>query len=270
MVFQKIYTRIDAVLQQNRFQHLIRQSKYRHQLSELPSGLLPHWQRSAKNEFTGIPSDAVFFIQAAEGLMMFFDCVRRSEQACGLPSKAADSIWHAWLNLPQSDFKAQTVESFCRQHFGREIPHVEATQMESDMSAALAATLLQLRRIAGKDPLSHFAPDLFTLDRRLKMPRGYSYQMQGGRIGWQNMSLLGKGTGATFYPSSFEPAQLMALGLITAPMLELHQRKQAEQAVQQGGSCGSSGSMQISSCDSGSDGGCDGGSCGSGCGGGCS
>ena len=270
MLFKKIYARIDAVLQQNRFQHLIRRSKYRHQLSELPSGLLPHWQRTAKNEFTGIPSDAVFFIQATEGLMMFFDCIRRSEQACGLPSKAADSVWHAWLSLPQSDFNAQTVDSFCRQHFGREIPHIEAKQMASDMGVALASTLLQLRQIAGKDRLSNFAPDLFTLDRRLKMPRGYSYQMQGERLAWQHMSLLGTGSGATFFPSSFEPAQLLALGLITAPMLELHQRRQAQQAAQQGGSCGSSGGIQTSSCDAGSDGCADGGSCGSGCGGGCS
>ncbi|MFZ6799299.1 hypothetical protein [Undibacterium sp. Di24W] len=222
-------------LQQLRYQRFIRQSPYRKVLSELPPSLLPHWQAHAKDEFTGIPDDAIFFIRAAEGLMMFFDCVKQSGQcgnaSCALPSKAADSVWHAWLDLPQARFTEVDVDNFCRKHFGRTIPHMPAAQMDAEakgsMAVALATSLVQLRHIEGKDALSHTAPALFTLDKRLKMPRGYSYSMAGDKLGFQNMSLLGQGTGATLFPAAFMPMELLAIGLISAPMLEHYQRKQA-------------------------------------------
>ena len=76
-----------------RSQHIIRRSKYQKALSDIPDNLFGFWQTMASREFPGIPRDAVFFMRAAEGLMMFFDCVKHSEQACALPSKAADSVW---------------------------------------------------------------------------------------------------------------------------------------------------------------------------------
>jgi len=51
---------IKSWLQQLRYQRFIRQSPYRKVLSELPAGLLPHWQAHARDEFTGIPDDAIF------------------------------------------------------------------------------------------------------------------------------------------------------------------------------------------------------------------
>lgn len=234
-------------LEQLRYQRFIRQSPYRKVLSELPASLLPHWQAHAKGEFTGIPDDAIFFIRAAEGLMMFFDCVKQTSQrgkaVCALPSKAADSVWHAWLDLPQASFADVDVDSFCQKHFGRTIPHVAAAQIEGEakgaMAEALATSLVQLRRIEGKDALSHTAPALFTLDKRLNMPRGYSYGMAGDKLGFQHMSLLGQGTGAMLFPAAFLPLELLAFGLITAPMLEHYQRKQAGLIAAQNNDTGS-------------------------------
>jgi len=242
-------------LQQLRYRRFIRQSPYRKVLNELPASLLPHWQAHAKDEFTGIPDDAIFFIRAAEGLMMFFDCVKQSDRhgdtPCALPSKAADSVWHAWLDLPQARFTDVDVDSFCQKHFGRRIPHVAATDMdagaEGSMAVALANSLVQLRRIEGKDALSHTAPTLFTLDKRLNMPRGYSYSMAGDKLGFQNMSLLGQGTGATLFPAAFMPLELLAIGLISAPMLEHYQRKQAALVAAQNSDTSSSSDFGTSS-----------------------
>ena len=73
--------------------NLRRSSRYSPQLNDIPDPLYAYWKRSAQFEFKGIPQDAFFFATAAEGLMIFFDCVRNSSRPCALPSQAADSVW---------------------------------------------------------------------------------------------------------------------------------------------------------------------------------
>ncbi|MBC3911355.1 hypothetical protein [Undibacterium umbellatum] len=242
-------------------------SDYRRQLVEIPNAVFLHWQTTAKNEFPGIPSDAVFFTRAAEGLMMFFSCVQRSKQACALPSKAADSVWHAW-----NDWSSIHLDKFCCKHFGSTIPHVEAEQMASEMDLALANCLVTAQRAEGSWPGSSSVPRLFALDGKLHMPHDYSYFATSARVGFQNMNSRGVGAGKSTYPESLGAAQLLAAGLISTLAYEEMVKKQA-QAANNGSSCGSSGSsssLDNGSCDSGG-GSCDGGgsSCGGGCGGGC-
>ncbi|BBB65647.1 hypothetical protein UNDYM_1394 [Undibacterium sp. YM2] len=248
--------------QMMRAKNIVQYSDYRRQLVEIPNAVFLHWQAKAKYEFPGIPSDAVFFARAAEGLMMFFSCVSRSKQACALPSKAADSIWHAW-----NSWSSISLDNFCCKHFGSTIPHVEAENMASDMDAALANCLVTAQRVDGIWPGKPALPRLFALDSKLHMPHGYAYFATTSRIGFQNMNARGTGEGKSTYPESFGAAQLLAAGLITTLAYEEMIKKQA-QAANTGSSCGGGSSCGSSSGDSG---GCDGGgsSCGSSCGGGC-
>lgn len=247
-----------------RYQSIIRKSSFQHALEDLPPTLYDHWRAVAPQEFDGIPTDAIFFIRAAEGLMRFFDCVRYSTHPCALPSKAADSVWHAWIDLPATGTPSSSIDDFCRRHFKREIPHLEASDMPVAMNHGLAATLVIARRRGGRDPAAPSLPALFALDRSLKMPNGYAYRMSQQGIYLNAMNARGKEMGTTKYMNSLDPSALLALGFITQASFDAYEteRLRTQQAASSGGNCGSSSSCGSSSCDGGS-------SCGSSCGGGC-
>ena len=46
-----------------RYQQVVQRSRFQRELEELPPGLFEHWQECAPQEFHGIPTDAIFFIQ---------------------------------------------------------------------------------------------------------------------------------------------------------------------------------------------------------------
>lgn len=227
---------------------LKRRSRYREQLDDLPPGLYAYWARSAPGEFKGIGCDALFFARAAEALMEFFDCVAFSGKPCALPSKAADSVWHAWLR-----FAPGSLHAFCMKHYRRLIPHLEAQAMPGPMDEALATCLVAARRIAGVAPGANWLPALFALDARLKMPHGYGYRMAGHRIGVADLDARGRAMRESF------PHSLTAAGLVQSGLIHEWEVPKTPQDAGAGGGGSSDG------CDSG-DGG-DGGSCG-GCGGG--
>lgn len=242
---------------------ITRHSVYHKELNDLPESLFTHWQNTAELEFPGIPRDAVFFACAAEGLIMFFACVQQSDGACALPSKAADSVWHAWSNLSQAK-----LDTFCRTHYGRTIPHIEVEQMGTSMDLSLARTLLQARRQDRLVQTSITAPALFTLDRRLKMPGGYAYKVVQGKIGFANMNQAGMSDGAMHFPIGFGATELLAAGLISQNTFDAHALK--KKTDMDGSACGSSYSGTSCDATSSCDTGCScGSSCGSSCGGGC-
>lgn len=260
---------------------IFKQSRYSQQLQDLPESLFPIWRTTAKREFPGIPSDAIFFARAAEGLMTFFDCAKRSSLPCALPSRAADSVWHVWAALSPIG-----LDAFCRKHFGREIPHVEATQMPGKTDEALAACLVQARKLQGLFEASNTVPNLFALDRVLKMPNGYAYQTKGAALGFRDINRQGEPQGAYTFPDAFKTHELLALGLISAVALEAAERRLRDQGSaayasdtgstdytapsSRHGDGGSSdcnyGDASASDCASGADSGSAGSSCGSSCG----
>ena len=233
---------------------LVQGSPCRTAIMDLPDTLYPFWKRSAGLEFEGIPQDAFFFIRAAEGLLLFFDCVRYSGKPCALPSKAADSVWHAWAKMSPAG-----LDAFCLKHFGRRIPHVEAANMTAQMEDALANCLVQARRLEGKPEAGMSVPRLFALDRKLKMPGGFGYKLVGGQVAFSDMDGRGVPRGDVFYPSSLAPVELLMAGVITQRAYDayVHRAKSGGSAC--GVGCGTA------ACDGG--GGC-GSSCGGGCGGG--
>ncbi|MCH8619703.1 hypothetical protein [Undibacterium sp. TS12] len=263
-----MFNKIKNKISQLRVKSIIFHSPHRQALSEIPDAVMTYWQIKAKKEFPGIPSDAVFFIRAAEGLMEFFECVKRSKRPCALPSKAADSVWHVW-----NSWSSINLDCFCQKHFGCTIPHVEAEKMDGPLDLALAATLVETRYMERLMPASVTVTRLFALDRKLKMPGGFAYKISRQQVGFQNMNERGKGKGHMIFPASFSIIELAAAGLITAEVYEeaMRQQAKAQAAANSGGSsCGSgfSDSGGSSSCDAGS-GDCGGSSCGSSCGGGC-
>jgi hypothetical protein len=187
------------------------QSTYAAVLADVPGALFSHWSQTAHEEFPGIPRDASFYAQSAEGLMMFFDCAAAAGRSCALPSRAADSVWHAWTQLD-----AAGLERFCIRHFGRSIPHIERASMQKgEMGKALAVCLVQARRRAAKPPAGPDLPRLFTLDTRLGMPRGFSYGIIGGVVACSDLDELGQPDGRPSFPNALAPQGLLQAGLIS-------------------------------------------------------
>lgn len=214
-------------------------SAYREAMQDLPLTLYPYWKRTARYEFKGIPQDAFFFTLAAEGLLMFFDCVARSGKPCALPSRAADSVWHAWARMSPSG-----LDAFCLKHFGRTIPHVEAAAMEAQMEDALANCLVQARQLAALPLAGTGLPPLFALDRKLKMPGGFAYRMVSGQVAFAPMNRHGKPEGDVFFPSRLAPVELLMAGLITQSAYDAYVRR----ATTNGTACGTGGSACGSGC----------------------
>jgi hypothetical protein len=257
-----------------RASRITRRSRHGAAVIHISPNLYEYWQRTAHLEFPGIPKDKVFYASALAGLLDFFACVRDSNKPCGLPSAAADSVWHAWAARAPGN-----LERFCVQYFGRPIPHIEEADMRPQMEAALATCMVQARRLERRDPVAPSVPSLFSLDRQLRMPRGYSYELKNGSVVTQRLDSHGTPHGGQRYLGGLECVQLLAAGLISQQVYDHHMRYQP--GTSSGGACGSSSSYSTSSdssaasCDSssGGDGGCDGGGGGGdgggGCGGGC-
>jgi hypothetical protein len=224
-------------------------------LRAIPLRLYDYWRDNAHNEFPGIPKDAVFFMRAAEGMIAFFRCIAESKKTCALPSKAADSVWHAWIAMDKGGLNV-----FCRRWFGRVIPHTEAEQLDLPLDEALANTLVTLRRLQGLGEAGDAVPSLFTLDRRLKMPEGYGYNPFLGSVGFVKLGKDGKPSEDWNRHYALLPTTLLGLGLISESAYGKYREEQSKR--KDGGGCGGSGCGS-----SGDSSGC-GSSCG-GCGGGC-
>ncbi|MES2299836.1 MAG: hypothetical protein V4582_22545 [Pseudomonadota bacterium] len=224
-------------------------SRYAAARRQIPKELFAHWKRTAPAEFPAIPVSAYFYASATEGLLSFFECAARSPNACALPSKAADSVWHAWSRYSQSG-----LDAFCKRQFGKVIPHVEAGAMAGDMDLALATCLAQARKQSKLSTASPTVPMLFALDKRLKMPGGYAYRVDNGKVGFMHMDGRGAPAGPMNYPSSLDLDGLLAAGLVSAGAYAFYMRQQGRKPDPStaGASCGSDCG---SACASGGDGG---------------
>jgi len=241
-------------------------STYAQVLDDVPAALFPYWAQTSQPEFPSIPRDASFFAQSAEGLMMFFDCAAAARKTCALPSRAADSVWHAWMRLDEVG-----LHRFCIRHFGKIIPHVQKATMGAGMHEALAVCLAQARRRASQPAAGTHLPRLFSLDRRLGMPHGFAYWIIGGLVAYCVLDEFGNPDHDMVFPEALRPDSLVLLGLDgTADYHEAAGRAQRRER-DQGGADGPVSVMDIDGCADG-DGaasGDGGGSCGGGCGGGC-
>ncbi len=241
-------------------------SRNRKALRDMPPGLYDDWVRSAHIEFKGIPTDAFFYARAAEALLTFFECVKRHNMPCALPSKAADSVWHAWLRHSPA-----TLDAFCERHFGRRIAHVEAGDMSGGMQLPMARSLVTARLLERRNLAGPGVPGLFATDRKLRMPGGFAYHERRGFMVLSDMDERGVPAHAAQVPPGTDPWSLFDAGLIGSHDLNRWRERCLRSDTGSSTAGFDSGwSGDASGCDGGSsDGGSsgDGGSCGSGCGG---
>lgn len=241
-------------------------SPRRRALHNIPPGLYDYWARTAHIEFKGIPRDAFFYVRAADALLTFFECVRRSSRPCALPSKAADSVWHAWLR-----YSPASLDAFCERHFGRRIAHVEAAGMAGGMALPMAATLVAARALDGLGQFGCGVPRLFATDRALRMPRGFAWRGVGIGLACSRMDRHGQPVGAGQVHPATMPDFLFGAGLVAQgdydEWLRECRKHDRDRAI-----ADAAGSNADAACDIATGGGdsSDGGSsCGSSCGGGC-
>jgi hypothetical protein len=249
-------------LNELRAARLRRTSPWRAALADLPPGLESDWRTSAPREYEGIPTDAFFFVRAAEGLLRFFDAVRHSGRPCALPSNAADSVWHAWLRRDPIGF-----ERFCRRHVGAAVPHIERAALAGN---ALLHTFAACRARDGIEPRSMRLPALFGLDAALRMPGGNGYWSRAGEIVHARLNERGRGMWRARPHPELALTVLYGAGLVDRAILAAHLRRRAA-ATMDGGACGGVAFADGDACadGGGSDGGCDAGGSGCGSGGGC-
>lgn len=198
---------------------LRRTSPWRAALADLPAWLEPAWRHSAPREYEGIPTDAFFFVRAAEGLLRFFDAVRHSGRACALPSDAAGSVWHPWLRRDPIG-----LERFCRRHVGIAVPHVERNGLAS---SALLHTFAACCERDGVKPGTMRLPALFALDAGLRMPGGHGYWNRAGEIRYARLNERGRGMWRAAPHPELALAILVAHGLVAPQILAAHERRRA-------------------------------------------
>jgi hypothetical protein len=260
---------LTAALKFTRTQFTRLTSRNRKALRDMPPGLYDYWARTAPDEFQGIPTDAFFYVHASDALLTFFECIKRSNRSCALPSKAADSVWHAWLR-----YAPDHLDAFCKRHFGRPIPHVEAANMKQGMEEPMAMCLVTARTMDRLDLAGPNVPRLFATDRKLRMPFGSAYRVRRGHIVYSPINRHGRVLPQTHILPGTDPEFLFAAGLIAQGDYDRWLARCRNTATSDWGTSGSgssSSSVDSSGDDSGScdsDGGGDSGSgCGSSCGG---
>ncbi|WBS03874.1 hypothetical protein OU994_06185 [Pseudoduganella sp. SL102] len=260
---------LSRTLKTARAKRLRLMSPHREMLGDMPPELYDYWSRTAHLEFKGIPRDAFFYARAAEALLTFFDCVASTSRPCGLPSKAADSVWHAWLR-----YSPASLDDFCERHFRTRIPHVEAAAMSGGMARAIARTLVEARRQDGLALAGPNVPRLFRTDRALRMPGGFAYDYNGAQMTWAQIDARGRAQPAGPLRAT-DPSSLLAAGLITRTDYERFRKLyrwggdyRPGDGPTGGAAADGAGCDDGSSCGSQCGSSC-GGSCGSGCGGGC-
>ncbi|KAH9258644.1 hypothetical protein BASA81_003146 [Batrachochytrium salamandrivorans] len=138
----------------------------------IPKELEAHWGR--QTEFPGIPKEA--FPKALLGLVLYFDLASKSpsnRQQTALPSVAADSVWHAWMDWDKIN-NTQTLREFSTQRFGGEMSHLEA--VEFNLPPALLETFARNCEWERKSLTWGEIPTLFDLDFSLRVPFGFAYE----------------------------------------------------------------------------------------------
>lgn len=222
---------------------------------QIPTAMRTAWAQHAPDELPGLAVDDGAWLRCSLGLAQFFEACRlqHGHGACALPSKAADSVWHAWL---RSD--AASLADWQQRFFGRVVEHIEAEALGAPLEASLARTWAGACCSEGLGLLGPQLPLLFELDGLLGLPAGCAYQHEGGVLGHRQIDGFGQPSGAWVAHAAIAGGGLVALGLLSeAELVELRRRQDS------GSSCGAAAAAGDSGCASSADGGgcsCGGGS----------
>lgn len=226
--------------------------------SRIPPGVREAWVRQFALECPGRAADELTWLRSSVALAQFFEACRlqRERGACALPSRAADSVWHAWLA-----WDAPGLAQWQRRYFDLEVPHREAEALGAPLADSLARTWAGACASEGLSPLGPRLPLVFALDGLLALPNGWAYRFEALGLVHRDIDAAGRSPGRGILHAEVAGASLVGLGLLGEAELQALRRQQAAQG---GSSCGGAATGPSGACE-GSGGGCDGGS---GCGGG--
>lgn len=233
---------------------------------QIPATVRAAWARSAADELPGLAVDDATWLRCSTGLAQFFEACRLQQALgpCALPSKAADSVWHAWLRHDAADLAA-----WQQRHFGRTVEHREAEALGAPLEECLARTWAGACRSEGRSLVARRLPLVFALDGLLRLPTGWAYGHEGGELVHRQIDGFGQPGGVAVAHAALGAAGLATLGLLSAAEVEALRRRRSDDS---GGDGGFSWGASFGDGSDAGDGGCsgDGGgsSCGSGCGGG--
>ncbi|KQV49268.1 hypothetical protein ASC95_16770 [Pelomonas sp. Root1217] len=240
---------------------------------QIPPAVRAAWMRQAPDDFPGLAVDDAAWLRCSTGLAQFFEACRlqQAQGPCALPSKAADSVWHVWL---QTD--AAGLAAWQQRYFGQHVEHREAEALGAPLDECLARAWAGACRSEGRSPIAQRLPFLFALDGLMRLPTGWAYGHERGVLVHRQIDGFGQFSGSSTAHAAVGAAGLAGLGLLSASEAQATQRRRDDSGSGDGGfSWGYSFSDGGSSDCGSSDGGgasCDGGggsSCGgSGCGGG--
>lgn len=239
-------------------------SRVANAMLDIPLELQCYWREHGPKEFPGMPTSEKSWAWAVRGLLTYFAIAASSNKQTVLPSRAADSVWHAWLA-----WDAEHLRNFQMRHFNKSMSHLETKDMQSnkDTANALPRTWAMASKYEGLPILSGKIPFIFIVDRVLKMPQGWYYEHNTKSKQIEVADIDRSGVHKSRLVPGLTAASLLGLGLIAADEVQAWEKTNAAIASSnQGGSCGIG--ITTISCGSNSSGDGDGGSsCGGGCGG---
>lgn len=237
---------------------------------QIPSQIRTAWQVEIAETLPGMAVDEAAWVQCAVALAQFFEASRLQRDAgpCALPSRAADSVWHAWLRVDPGGLAA-----WQQRFFNRVIEHRESADLGAPVDECLARTWAAACRSEGRSALAARLPLVFALDGQLRAPTGWAYAFERGRLVHRQIDGFGEKRGMGVHHAALAGTGLAALGLLSIGEAEMMRRR--AEAAATGGSGGDGGlgwsfdggGSSSGDCSSSSDGG-GGCSCGSSCGGG--
>lgn len=231
----------------------------------LPEALKTAWLDRTAAEFPAWRPGPEGWQLAAHALIQFFDAsAAAGDKPCALPSRAADLVWHLWLEID-----APGLAAWQRARYGRLLAHREHAPGE-DAKESLARCLVRACRLERRSPVKGQLPLLFRLDNLLSTPEGWAYhRRRDGVLVHQDLDPLGQPHPHAWRHDELRPAALLGFGLIGMTEAKLQPRRSEDRDGGGGGSsCGSGCGTRGGSGGCDGDGGC-GSSCGSSCGSGC-
>lgn len=135
----------------------------------VPASVYCHWRDTAHHEFPGIQTTSQHFAVSCSALLQFFQMSALEKAPMMLPSKAADSVWHTWM-----DHDKEGLQAFLKAHLNQDINHVEKARM-SDPAKVMAATWRAAHDYHGNTQFSGELPVIFNADKITKIPGGFWY-----------------------------------------------------------------------------------------------